>query len=217
MIGVVKNIFFPKNELFYDLINDMSDLLKETNGSFENYLKSSEKSNSFQFENQIKINLKKSKTVLQQVFDQVSKNYVIPFDREDLYAITKNIYQLTEEIHLCVKKIELYKINLPSAGIEIIGLLIVEVIQHLIDLFSQLRKVKKNRQAKQIVETIIEINTELTEIEEVYYHTTDNLFNDELDLKHFIKHREILNLLMAICNKGKETLLLQESLLVKYA
>ena len=57
----------------------------------------------------------------------------------------------------------------------------------------------------------------LTEIEEVYYHTTDNLFNDELDLKHFIKHREILNLLMAICNKGKETLLLQESLLVKYA
>ena len=35
MIGVVKNIFFPKNELFYDLINDMSDLLKETNGSFE--------------------------------------------------------------------------------------------------------------------------------------------------------------------------------------
>ena len=84
MIGVVKNIFFPKNELFYDLINDMSDLLKETNGSFENYLKSSEKSDSSQFENQIKINLKKSKTVLQQVFDQVSKNYVIPFDREDL-------------------------------------------------------------------------------------------------------------------------------------
>jgi uncharacterized protein Yka (UPF0111/DUF47 family) len=217
MIGVVKNIFFPKNELFYDLINDMSDLLKETNGSFENYLKSSEKSNSFQFENQIKNNLKKSKTVLRQVFDQVSKNYVIPFDREDLYAITKNIYQLTEEIHFCVKKIELYKINLPSAGIEIIGLLIVEVIQHLIDLFSQLRKVKKNRQAKQIVETIIEINAELTAIEEVYYHTTDNLFNDELDLKYFIKHREILNLLMAICNKGKETLLLQESLLVKYA
>lgn len=60
MIGVVKNIF-SENELFYDLINDMSDLLKETNGSFENYLKSSEKSNSFQFENQIKNNLKKVK------------------------------------------------------------------------------------------------------------------------------------------------------------
>ena len=217
MIGVVKNIIFPKNELFYDLINDMSDLLKETNSAFESYLTSIDKTLSLQFENQIKTNFKKSKTVLPQVFDQVSKNYVIPFDREDLYSITKNIYQLTEEIYLCVKKIELYKIKLPSAGIEIVGLLIVEVIRRLIDLFSQLREVKKNRKAKQIVENIIEINSELTEIEEVYYHTTDNLFNEEIDLKHFIKRREILNLLMAICTKSKETLLLQESLLVKYA
>jgi hypothetical protein len=157
---------------------------------------------------------KQSELIAHHIFVQLSKNYVTPFDREDIYGLAKSIENIGDYMVITGKKINLYKLASKDVSLEIMVQSVVLAVEAVSNGVLELRNFKKG---KLIIESIIKIN----EISEVsinnFYQCLDSLFEEEENIKEIIKRREIYQILETITEKCKQSGVFLESIVIKYS
>jgi uncharacterized protein len=148
------------------------------------------------------------------IFNELSRNFITPFDREDIHALASAIDDVLDFIHGSAKRIDLYKIKeLP----EPIVMLADVILKGAIELNVAVRNLEDMKQIMLIKESCVKINSLENHADDVFNMGIAKLFEEEKDAIQIIKIKEVLQSLETATDKCEDAANVIQTILVKYA
>jgi uncharacterized protein Yka (UPF0111/DUF47 family) len=149
-----------------------------------------------------------------QIFQELGRNFITPFDREDIHYLAIALDDICDYIYASGKKINFYKVNPDDSGMrkmaEIIRLGCAEVKTAVFEL-------RNMKNVKIMSEAIIKVNSLENQADDVFDMCIERLFDMETDVKELIKKREIYQVLEIVTDKFEDATNVIDSIVVKYA
>lgn len=149
-----------------------------------------------------------------QIMVELGRNFITPFDREDVHSLTSAMDDIADYIHATSKKIIFYKINPNDIGILKMAELIEQSCEQVRIAVKELKNMKNDQL---IASAIVKINSIENQADDVYDMSIDRLFNNEPDAKEVIKKREIYMVMETATDKCEDVANVIESIIIKYA
>ena len=149
-----------------------------------------------------------------QIFTQLGRNFITPFDREDIHYLASSLDDIADYIYSSAKKIKLYHVNPSDDAIQKLAELIRESTQAVRIAVHELRNMKNVRN---ITDALVRINSIENEADDISDMFIERLFSMEVDAKEIIKKREIYQVMEDVTDKCEDAANVIESIIVKYA
>ena len=149
-----------------------------------------------------------------RIFTELGRNFITPFDREDIHYLATALDDIADYIYASAKRIKLYHINPSDEAIYKLAELIGESTNAVRGAVFELRNMKNVRQ---ITDSLVRINSIENEADDISDMYTERLFSMESDAKEIIKKREIYQIMEDVTDKCEDAANVIESIIVKYA
>jgi uncharacterized protein Yka (UPF0111/DUF47 family) len=148
------------------------------------------------------------------IFVELGKNFITPFDREDIHSLATALDDIAYFIYASAKKINFYKINPDDQGVRKMALVIKDAVLAVNSAVIELRNLKNTQK---IIDCVVRINSAENQGDDIFDLSIDRLFEYESDIKMLIKKRELYQSLEIVTDKCEDAGNVIESIVVKYA
>ena len=145
---------------------------------------------------------------------ELSKNFITPFDREDIHSLITSIDNVADNLHGASSRMKLYQIDKITKSIRKLTEINLEACQLIDEAVRELRDLKK---MKKITEACNKINKLENKSDNVYDKAVYELFENETDAKQIIIYKEILSVLETATDKCKGVAAVLETISVKHS
>lgn len=152
--------------------------------------------------------------ITRQTNIELSKNFITPFDREDIYALITAIDNVADNIHGAASRMKLYQVDKITKSIRKLTEINLEACQNIDIAVRELRNLKK---IKNITDACAKISKLENKSDTVYDRAVSDLFENEQDAKNIIKYKEVLSVLESAADKCKSVASVLESIAVKHS
>jgi uncharacterized protein Yka (UPF0111/DUF47 family) len=149
-----------------------------------------------------------------KVFTELGRNFITPFDREDIHYLASALDDIADYIYAAAKKINFYRVNPNDIGIQKMADLIEQSSDQIRNAVMELRNMRNMRQ---ITDALVKVNSIENQADDIYDMSIDRLFDTEPDAKEVIKKREIYQAMENATDKCEDAGNVIESIIVKYA
>jgi len=152
--------------------------------------------------------------ITHQIFEQLHRSVITPFDREDIALLAHSLDDVTDFIHAAADAMLLYRVERPTnrarelAGIAVEA--VVEVEKAVSEMHNRIGR-------KQLLKRCIEINRLENLGDRVYRSGMAELFDDAADIADVIKWREIYNHMESVIDRCEDIANILEGVAIKYA
>jgi predicted phosphate transport protein (TIGR00153 family) len=204
----------PKNKVFYNLFEKVAEnaakmgiLLKEIIAEPDFDKRSSL---ILQVEDLEHIN----DELTHNLFTELGRNFITPFDREDIHYLATSLDDIADYIYAAAKKINLYRVNPNDTGLQKFAELIEQSVQQVKIAVTELKDIKNMRN---ITEALVKINSIENQADDIFDFSIEKLFDTEEDAKELIKKREIYQVMEIVTDKCEDASNVIESIIIKYA
>ncbi len=213
-LSSILNFFQPKDKVFYGLF----EKVVETNKTMANYLNEFVNTSGFEEREAILKKLEnlehQNDETTHQIFTELGRNFITPFDREDIHYLASALDDIADYIYASAKKINLYKVNPHDKGIQKMANIIEQGTEAIRISVLELRTMKN---IGMITTALVKVNSLENQADEVYDMSIERLFATEDDAKEVIKQREIFHALETATDKCEDAANVIESIIIKYA
>uniref|UniRef100_A0A7C5Z283 DUF47 domain-containing protein n=1 Tax=Caldicellulosiruptor owensensis TaxID=55205 RepID=A0A7C5Z283_9FIRM len=120
----------------------------------------------------------KGDDITHQVIELLNKTFITPLDREDLFAIIKEIDNIVDSLETVAHRFEIYNVNTVRPEAKILSEMIINCTKELKGVVESLKDLKNTRLVK---EKIIEVNRIEDEGDIVYRNAIKKLFAENKD------------------------------------
>ena len=148
------------------------------------------------------------------IFTELGRNFITPFDREDIHALASSLDDICDYIYASAKKINFYKVNPDDIGFLKMADLITVGCNEVHKAVSEIRNMKNLRK---ITDAMVLINSIENQADDVFDLSIERLFEFEPDAKEVIKKREIYQVMEIVTDKCEDAANVIESIIIKYA
>ncbi len=145
---------------------------------------------------------------------ELSKNFITPFDREDIHSLIKAIDNVADFMHGAASKMRLYQVEKITKSIRKLTEINLEACQHIAVGIKQLKDMDNH---KAIKETCKKINKLESKADSVFDKAVADIFENESDAKNIIKYKEVLSSLENATDKCKSVANVMEQISVKHS
>jgi uncharacterized protein Yka (UPF0111/DUF47 family) len=149
-----------------------------------------------------------------KIFTELGRNFITPFDREDIHYLASALDDIADYIFASAKKINFYKVNPNDQGIQKMADLIDQGCEQIKNAVLQLRDM---RDMRQITDALVKVNSIENQADDIFDMSIDRLFETEPDAKEVIKKREIYQVMEIVTDKCEDAGNVIESIIIKYA
>lgn len=152
--------------------------------------------------------------VTHEIFNELSSNFITPFDREDIHKLVSSLDDVVDFIHGSAKQIELYKVTEIHPSFVKLAELIHQGSEELHKAVVGLREMKN---VNRIREACVRINSIENHADDIFDMTIAQLFEEEKDAIKIIKTKEILYTLEAATDMCEDAANAISSIVIKYS
>ena len=152
--------------------------------------------------------------ITHQIHLELSKNFITPFDREDIHRLASSIDDIADYIHDSANRMKLYNIEVITDPIKELSELILQACQFLDKAIKELKNLKNVRL---IADSCIRINSIENQADNAFDKAVAALFDYEKDAIALIKYKEVLQGLETATDRCEDAANVLESILVKNA
>ena len=156
----------------------------------------------------------KGEDITRQTNLELSRNFITPFDREDIHSLIISIDNVADNLHGAASRMRLYQVDKITKSIRKLTEINLEACQNIDVAVRELRDLKK---MKNITDAIVRINKLENKSDNVYDKAVLDLFENETDAKNIIKYKEVLSVLENAADKCKSVASVLESISVKHS
>ena len=156
----------------------------------------------------------KGEDITRQTNLELSRNFITPFDREDIHSLIISIDNVADNLHGAASRMRLYQVDKITKSIRKLTEINLEACQNIDVAVRELRDLKK---MKNITDAIVRINKLENKSDNVYDKAVLDLFENETDAKNIIKYKEVLSVLETAAHKCKSVASILESISVKHS
>ena len=207
-------LFLPKDRVFYTLFEEVSITVVEMSHLLKKLLNEPSFENREQIFTQIEDLEHKNDDLTHKIFTELSRNFITPFDREDIHYLASSLDDIADYIFASAKKINFYRVDPMQGNFRKMGDLICQGTENIKNAITELRNMKNMRQ---ITDSLVRINSIENQADDEFDAAILNLFATESDAKEIIKKREIFTVMEIATDKCEDAANVIESIIVKYA
>lgn len=213
-ISSILKFFVPKERKFYGMFNNVAETVVDASSEFIKLI------NAPTFEERkshglvIKSIEKKCDDLTNNIFEELHKTFITPFDREDITTLTASLDDIVDLIYSAAGKFEYYHCeNISSSMKEMVDQINKGTLQIQIAV-EGLEKMNKN---PKVMNACKQINKVESRVDVLYHEGLSDLFETETNPIELIKQKEILQNLEKIANKIEDISDIVKTINIKYA
>ena len=211
----ILKFFLPKDKVFYTLFESASANLESLAAKLVEVVNESDYNKRAAIVKQMEDLEHENDKLTHTIFVELGKNFITPFDREDIHSLATALDDIADYIYATAKKLNFYKVEPTSdQGIIKMADAIKESVLSVNRAVLELRNLKN---INKVVECVIKINGIENQVDDIFDLSIENLFENETDIKLLIKKREIYQNLEKVTDKCEDAGNVMESIVVKYA
>ena len=203
----------PKDKKFFPLFEEASSNLIEIATNLHEAVNLPLKEREVLFQ-KIDTLEQKGEDITRQTNLELSRNFITPFDREDIHALITSIDNVADYLHGAASRMRLYQVDKITKSLRKLTEINLEACQNIDVAVRELRDLKK---MKNITDAIVRINKLENKSDNVYDKAVLDLFENETDAKNIIKYKEVLSVLENAADKCKSVASVLESISVKHS
>ncbi|MEI8204788.1 MAG: DUF47 family protein [Bacteroidota bacterium] len=154
----------------------------------------------------------KGDEITHTIFNELNRNFITPFDREDIQHLTSSLDDVLDLIDGAARRIMLYKLSSFSKEFISFADLIIQCAEQIKIAIIELDNLKHPENIKK---ACILINSYENDADDLYHQSISGLFDTETDPILLIKKRDILNVLEGATDKAEDVSDVLKSIIVK--
>jgi predicted phosphate transport protein (TIGR00153 family) len=152
--------------------------------------------------------------ITHQIFEQLHRSVITPFDREDIALLAHSLDDVTDFIHAAADAMLLYRVEYPTnRAKELVGI----AVEAVVEVEKAVSEMHNRIGRKQLLKRCIEINRLENLGDLVYRSGMAELFDDSGDIADVIKWREIYNHMESVIDRCEDIANILEGVAIKYA
>jgi uncharacterized protein len=210
----IMKIFMPKDRIFYSLFEEVAAGVTKMGRLLKTVVSEPDIDKRAALVSQVEEQEHVNDDLTHKVFTELGRNFITPFDREDIHYLASALDDICDYIYSTAKKINFYKVNPNDTGIQKLADLIVEGTIQIGLAVSELRNM---RDMRKITDALVKINSIENQADDVFDMSIDRLFENEPDAKEVIKKREIYQVMETVTDKCEDAANVIETIIIKYA
>ena len=207
-------IFMPKNRVFFELFEKVSDNGAKMGTILKDVVAETDFDKRASLISQIEDLEHANDELTHSIFTELGRNFITPFDREDIHYLASSLDDIADYIYAAAKKINFYRVNPNDMGMQKLAELIEQGAHQIRLAVRELRNMKNMRN---ITEALVKINSIENQADDIFDMSIERLFATEADAKEVIKKREIYQAMEIVTDKCEDASNVIESIIVKYA
>ncbi|MCE3297362.1 MAG: phosphate transport regulator [Crocinitomicaceae bacterium] len=213
MANILK-FFLPKDRVFYSLFEQASQNLESIAGKLVKCVHEADFNKRAVIIKEMEDLEHQNDELTHEIFVELGKNFITPFDREDIHSLATSLDDIADHIYATAKKINFYKVDPNDQGIQKMADAIHDAVLAVNSAVKELRNLKNTQK---IVECVIKINSIENQADDIFDLSIEKLFDSDIDAKDLIKKREIYQIMEIATDKCEDAGNVIESIVVKYA
>lgn len=207
-------IFMPKNRVFFELFEKVADNVAKMGGILKDIVAEADFDKRASLISRVEDLEHANDELTHSVFTELGRNFITPFDREDIHLLATALDDVADYIYASAKKINFYRVNPNDIGMQKMAELIEQGANHVRTAVVELRDMKNMRN---ITEALVKINSIENQADDIFDMSIERLFATEPDAKEVIKKREIYQVMEIVTDKCEDASNVIESIIIKYA
>ncbi len=213
-MNTIGRFFMPKNKVFYDLFEQVVDTLGEMGLMLKKVVAEPDYDKRAPLIRQIEDLEHKNDDHTHKIFTELGRNFITPFDREDIHYLATSLDDIADYIFASSKKINLYHVNPTDTGIQKMADLIE---QGCVEIRTAVYGLRDLKDLRKMTEALVKVNSIENQADDVFDMSIEMLFQHENDAKEVIKKREIYQAMEIATDKCEDAANVIESIIIKYA
>ncbi|HMN33498.1 MAG TPA: DUF47 family protein [Chitinophagaceae bacterium] len=210
----ILKFFQPKDRIFFNLFENVADTVDLMAKKIKEVSLEPDYSKRAALIAQIENLEHENDNYTHQIFQELGRNFITPFDREDIHYLATALDDIADYIHASAKKINFYKVDPREQGIQKLAECIEMGTTAMKVAIQELRSLKN---VSTITNAIVRINSLENQADDIYDLSIEKLFETENDAKEVIKKKEIYQVMETATDKCEDAANVIESIIIKYA
>ncbi|HEX2535356.1 MAG TPA: DUF47 family protein [Chitinophagaceae bacterium] len=205
----------PKDKVFYGLFEEVADNVAKMSKMLISIVGEPDFDKRQQLISQVEDLEHANDELTHRIFTELGRNFITPFDREDIHYLATALDDIADYIFACAKKINFYRVNpMHDTGMQKLAEIVCASATEVRKAVGELRDMKNMRL---ITESLVKINSLENQADAMFDMSIERLFATEMDAKEVIKKREIYQVMENATDKCEDAANVIESIIVKYA
>ncbi len=206
--------FVPKDKKFFPLFEQMSNNLVQMSKILVEAVDTDDLEARAKLYRSIEDMEHKCDEITHQVHLELGKNFITPFDREDIHTLISSLDDVADFIHGASNRMQLYKVVKITDPIRELAELI-----HLatIDVAKAVHELRNLKNIRNITDSCVRINSAENKADYIFDTAVGHLFEFETNAIELIKYKEVLSAMETATDRCEDVANVLESILVKNA
>ena len=204
----------PKDRVFYSLFEEVADGVSIMGKMMKELVSETDYDKRATIIKRIEDQEHVNDDLTHRIFTELGRNFITPFDREDIHYLATSLDDICDYIYATAKKINIYKVNPNDTGIKKMADLIDQSAEQIKIAVKELRNMKNMRN---ITDALVKVNSIENQADDIFDMSIERLFATEPDAKEVIKKREIYQVMEIVTDKCEDAANVIETIIVKYA
>lgn len=213
-MNIFAKLLAPKNKIFYELFEKSADNVKQMGQLLTQAIGEPDFDQRQGIITKMEDVEHANDELTHLLFTELGRNFITPFDREDIHYLASALDDIADYIFATAKKINFYRVNPNDIGMQKLSEIILQSCNEVRKAVGELRNMKNMRL---ITESLVKINSLENEADDIFDMSIERLFAIEPDAKEVIKKREIYQVMETATDKCEDAANVIESIIVKYA
>lgn len=207
-------LFMPKDRVFYGLFEEVSVVLTEMASIFAKAVNEEDETRRIMLLKSLEDMEHKNDDITHKIFIELGRNFITPFDREDIHSLATSLDDIADYIWGSAKRITNYSIPANDPITSNFSAIITKSIDALNKAVKELRDMKDLRS---ITASCVLINSLENEADNLLDTAMLELFGAQIDPVDIIKRKDLYEMLEIVTDKCEDAANVIESIIVKYA
>ena len=206
-------MFMPKDRVFYGLFEEVASVLAEMTNVFTAAIEEKDHLKRDALLKTLEDLEHKNDEITHKIFIELGRNFITPFDREDIHALATSLDDIADFIWASAKRITNYSIH---DGDEITMGFANVITRSVHALNKAVRELRNMKDLRAITESCVLINSLENEGDELLDTAMMQLFSSPIEPVELIKKKDLYEMLEIVTDKCEDAANVIESIIIKY-
>jgi predicted phosphate transport protein (TIGR00153 family) len=205
----------PKDKIFYSLFEQVATTLTEMAAVFAQAANESDPAKAEELLRKIEDFEHKNDNTTHNIFIELGRNFITPFDREDIHSLATALDDVADYIWGASKRILTFSIEVNDPVIKSYAQIFVRATEALSNAINQLRDMKH---LHAVTEACVLINSLENEGDDLLDNSMLQLFSSpSIDAIELVKKKDLYEMLEIVTDKCEDSANVIETIIIKYS
>src|SRR6201992_2254295 len=155
----IMKLFTPKDRVFYSLFEEVADSVGRMGKLMKEVVAEPDFDKRAAIISQVEDQEHVNDDLTHRIFTELGRNFITPFDREDIHYLASALDDICDYIYAAVKKINFYKVNPNDTGIQKLADLIEQGASQIQMAVKELRNMRDMRKITDVLVKVTSLET----------------------------------------------------------